>query len=92
MKKYIALFLVIIFAFTNTPIASDSFGRIANSALLCFSAATPIKTNTGFKPIEDIRIGDFVLTKDERTGKTGQRNYDNHDGRAPVLDSRARLA
>ena len=30
----------------------------------CWGAGTPILTTTGYKPIEDIKIGDFVYTED----------------------------
>ncbi|CAH8244839.1 polymorphic toxin type 24 domain-containing protein [Paenibacillus melissococcoides] len=69
MKKSVALVLFFILSFTSIPLASAQ--SIANCNLLCFSAGTPVQTKTGFKPIEQIRIGEFVLTKDERTGKTG---------------------
>ncbi|MFD3270333.1 polymorphic toxin-type HINT domain-containing protein [Paenibacillus dendritiformis] len=69
MKKIISLMLFFILSVTSIPLASAQ--SIANCNLHCFSAGTPVLTNTGFKPIEEIRIGDFVLTKDELTGKTG---------------------
>ncbi|WII35263.1 polymorphic toxin-type HINT domain-containing protein [Paenibacillus thiaminolyticus] len=61
--------LFVILSFTSIPLASAQ--SIANCNLHCFSAGTPVQTTSGFKPIEDIRVGDFVLTKDELTGKTG---------------------
>ncbi|MEM7183720.1 MAG: polymorphic toxin-type HINT domain-containing protein, partial [Spirochaetota bacterium] len=38
----------------------------------CFVAGTLVKTNNGFKKIEEIQVGDLVLSWNE---KTGQRNY-----------------
>ncbi len=35
----------------------------------CFTAGTKVKTNHGEKNIEDIKIGDQVLSKDEKTGE-----------------------
>ncbi|WII35284.1 polymorphic toxin-type HINT domain-containing protein [Paenibacillus thiaminolyticus] len=69
MKKIISLMLFFILSFTSIPLTSAQ--SIANCNLHCFSTGTPVQTNTGFKPIEEIGIGDFVLTKDELTGKTG---------------------
>lgn len=69
MKKIISLMLFFILSLTSLPLASAQ--SIANCNLHCFSAGTPVQTKAGFKPIVEIRIGDFVLTKDERTGKTG---------------------
>ncbi len=34
----------------------------------CFGAGTPVQTLTGLKPIEDLRVGDRVLARDEKTG------------------------
>ncbi|MCM3133648.1 S8 family serine peptidase [Paenibacillus polysaccharolyticus] len=34
----------------------------------CFASGTPIKTKEGFKSIEDIKVGDLVLSKNEETG------------------------
>ncbi|MCP4347874.1 MAG: hypothetical protein GY795_20415 [Desulfobacterales bacterium] len=39
----------------------------------CFVAGTLIHTIEGLQPIEDIRPGDIVLSKDEETGETGWR-------------------
>ena len=47
----------------------------------CFVAGTPITTVDGFKPIEEIEVGDEVLSKDETTGeiavKKVTQTYDN---------------
>ncbi len=34
----------------------------------CFVRGTPVMTRNGFKPIESIRVGDLVLSKQTRTG------------------------
>jgi len=36
----------------------------------CFVAGTQVLTDQGLKNIEDIKVGDFVLSKDPTTGKT----------------------
>ncbi|BFH31887.1 polymorphic toxin-type HINT domain-containing protein [Paenibacillus melissococcoides] len=69
MKKFITLILFFILSFTSIPLASAQ--SIANCNLHCFSAGTPVRTEAGFKPIEQISVGDLVQTKDETTGKTG---------------------
>ncbi|WP_374018010.1 polymorphic toxin-type HINT domain-containing protein [Paenibacillus thiaminolyticus] len=69
MKKIISLMLFFILSFTSIPFASAQ--SIANCNLHCFSAGTPVRTEAGFKPIEQVRVGDLVQTKDETTGKTG---------------------
>ncbi|WP_042230006.1 polymorphic toxin-type HINT domain-containing protein [Paenibacillus popilliae] len=59
MKKFIALILLIALSFTSLPLAYADF---ANGTL--------VQTESGFKPIEQIRVGDLVPAKDETTGKT----------------------
>ncbi|GAC44459.1 polymorphic toxin-type HINT domain-containing protein, partial [Paenibacillus popilliae] len=60
MKKFIALMLLIALSFTSLPLAYADFAN-----------GTVVQTETGFKPIEQIRVGDLVYAKDETTGKTG---------------------
>ncbi|WP_139279198.1 polymorphic toxin-type HINT domain-containing protein [Seinonella peptonophila] len=38
-------------------------------ACKCFTAGTIVKTDKGDKPIEEIKVGDRVLAKDDKTGK-----------------------
>ncbi|GAC43385.1 polymorphic toxin-type HINT domain-containing protein [Paenibacillus popilliae] len=47
-------------SFTSIPLAYADFAN-----------GTVVQTETGFKPIEQIRVGDLVYAKDETTGKTG---------------------
>jgi hypothetical protein len=35
----------------------------------CFTAGTKVQTDEGEKPIEDIKVGDKVLAKDDETGE-----------------------
>jgi hypothetical protein len=37
----------------------------------CFVAGTLVSTRDGLRPIEDIKVGDFVLARNEKTGETG---------------------
>ncbi|MBS7531046.1 Hint domain-containing protein, partial [Hazenella sp. IB182353] len=39
----------------------------------CFVAGTLVKTRDGEKPIEEIEVGDEVLSKDDKTGELGYR-------------------
>jgi hypothetical protein len=39
----------------------------------CFGAGTPVRTLSGPRPIESLRVGDRVLTQDTRTGELGFR-------------------
>lgn len=42
----------------------------------CFVAGTLVTTEDGFKPIEEIKVGDKDLSENEFTGKmTGKTNY-----------------
>jgi hypothetical protein len=37
----------------------------------CFGAGTPVHTGDGLRPIEDIQVGDLVLSRDTSTGALG---------------------
>ncbi|MEQ7053050.1 polymorphic toxin-type HINT domain-containing protein [Paenibacillaceae sp. P-4] len=60
---------------SNNPLKyadpSGNFQALALCSMMCFSAGTKIKTNEGYKAIEDIQVGDIVQTKDEETGEVG---------------------
>lgn len=60
---------------SNNPLMhvdpSGNFQALALCFMMCFSAGTKIKTNEGYKAIEDIQVGDIVQTKDEETGEVG---------------------
>jgi hypothetical protein len=55
------------------PLASTRPGRHAGppSRHSSFAAGTPVVTRTGFVPIEDLQIGDIVVSQDTRTGALG---------------------
>jgi hypothetical protein len=44
---------------------TTTVGRTHNS---CFAGGTPVHTRTGCRPIEDLQIGDLVLSRDTATG------------------------
>ncbi|WP_456094014.1 polymorphic toxin-type HINT domain-containing protein [Paenibacillus sinensis] len=43
--------------------------RVASKACNCFTGGTKVQTDEGEKNIEDIKVGDKVLSKDETTGE-----------------------
>jgi hypothetical protein len=47
------------------PLYQPIFNRVGHS---CFGAGTPVRTIGGPRPIEDLEVGDIVLTQDTRTG------------------------
>lgn len=53
----------------SVAVASLFKGKPKPSPSLCFTAGTLIKTIQGKKKIEDIQVGDKVLSKDDKTGK-----------------------
>lgn len=60
---------------SNNPVLyvdpSGNYQAIAGCMMRCFSAGTNVKTDEGYKTIEDIKVGDMVQTKDEETGEVG---------------------
>ncbi len=48
--------------------ASVAIGNAIN-ALKCFKEGTPVVTEAGLKPIEEVKVGDKVLAYDEHTGE-----------------------
>ncbi len=56
--------------FIESPFAAlGGLSRICN----CFEADTPVWTENGLRPIQDIQVGDRVLARDEVTGETAYR-------------------
>ncbi len=51
--------------------ANDLINVECKGTSQCFVAGTMIATKEGYKAIEDIKVGDYVLSKDEETGETG---------------------
>jgi hypothetical protein len=47
------------------PLYQPNFNRVGHS---CFAAGTLVRTIGGPRPIEDLAVGDIVLTQDTRTG------------------------
>jgi len=50
---------------SQQPIASSDSVRVGHS---CFGAGTPVRTLSGPRPIETLRVGDQILTRDATTG------------------------
>lgn len=53
----------------DNSVADDALRKLAG-ACCCFTAGTLVLTDEGDKPIEAIKIGDRVLSKNEETGET----------------------
>ncbi|HWO97418.1 MAG TPA: polymorphic toxin-type HINT domain-containing protein [Bacillus sp. (in: firmicutes)] len=53
----------------DDSVADDALRKLAG-ACSCFTAGTLILTDEGEKPIEEIKVGDRVLSKNEQTGET----------------------
>gem|GEM_PF-2936576 len=49
--------------------SEDAFRAIRNIACNCFIAGTKVQTEDGEKPIEEVKVGDRVLAKDDQTGE-----------------------
>ncbi len=44
-------------------------GEAAEGASGCFTAGTPVQTQGGMEPIQDIHVGEMVATRDPQTGR-----------------------
>jgi hypothetical protein len=58
----------------GTPLRHDVYDLRPPPRLSCFVAGTPVWTKTGTEPIESLKVGDFVLTRDMQTGELSYRN------------------
>jgi hypothetical protein len=54
-----------IFAGVQGAVASAASASAAWRSRACFAAGTPLRTPDGSKPIEDFRVGDWILSRDE---------------------------
>ncbi len=52
-------------------VASQSLGIINMTRMSCFGAGTQVRTLQGARPIEELKVGDRVLTENIRTGALG---------------------
>ena len=50
--------------------AAGLFARVSRMPCNCFVEGTEVQTPDGFRPIEQVQVGDLVLARDENTGKT----------------------
>jgi RHS repeat-associated protein len=48
-------------------------GRAGERARLCFAAGTLVRSADGLVPIEEIEVGDYVWSRDDKTGEEGWR-------------------
>lgn len=49
--------------------AAEAEAASGDTCALCFPAATPVRTRRGVVPIEKIKVGDEVLSRDRKSGK-----------------------
>ena len=58
------------------------------SRISCFGKGTPIRTLSGSRPIEELSVGDLVLTQDTNTARLGYRPITvvHHNPPSPTLD------
>jgi hypothetical protein len=48
----------------GTPTTSNNSGDVDYASLACFTAGIRVETSTGMRPVEDIAVGDLVMTHD----------------------------
>ncbi len=53
------------------PVIVVTQTRVITSGHVCFGAGTPVHTRAGLRAIEDLKIGDQVLTQDTTSGALG---------------------
>lgn len=63
-------------------VASTSFFTVENTGVVCFASGTQIVTETGERPIETLRVGDRIATRDNGVQTLrwiGKRHLDSTD-------------
>ena len=65
--------------------------RIFPSSYSCFVAGTPIWTETGPKPIEQVKVGERVLSQDSESGELAYRFVTNTTLRPPSKTLRVKI-
>ena len=53
----------------RASLRADDAAKAARSAICCFVAGTPVLTDQGLRPIEELGVDDLVLAKDVTTGE-----------------------
>ena len=55
--------------YTPQAVATPGLQALSFSRISCFGKGTPVQTPSGTRPIEDLKVGDLVLSQEMATGK-----------------------
>ncbi len=59
--------------YQTSAVATPGIAVLSVSRVSCFGKGTSVRTLAGPRPIEDLKVGDTVLTQDTRCGRLGYR-------------------